>query len=63
MNSPNTQKAVFRILDANRLIKYCGTEQGSWLTLEQARKVVDRTKGEMIYQFSDDYMHMLWERF
>ncbi len=57
----NTTKAVFRILDANYLIKYCGTEQGSWFTLEAAKKVVDRSKGEMIYQFSDDYQNALWE--
>lgn len=37
------------------------TGGNSWMTLETAYKLVDRDKGEMIYQWTNDYMNPLWE--
>lgn len=54
-----SEKAVYHILDSNGRIMYTGGN--SWMTLEQAKKLVDYSKGEMIYQYSDDYMYRLWE--
>ena len=53
-------KALHRIILPDGRIKYAGTGQDSWLTLEQAKKLVDRTKGEMIYEYKD-YVTKLWE--
>jgi hypothetical protein len=41
----------FRILTAERKIKYAGTGENSWFNLETARKKVDYSSGEMIYEF------------
>jgi hypothetical protein len=57
-----TPPAKFRILRANNRIKYAGTDNPSWLTLEQAQKLVDYSSGEMIYQF-DETGEKLYEVF
>jgi hypothetical protein len=50
----------YRILTKDRKIKYAGTGHDSWFTLEKAKKLVDRTKGEMIYEFDKEGRPM-WE--
>lgn len=52
---------VFRILDKNGLIKYTGSNIGSWFTLEKAKKLVNKSQGEKIYEYSNDYMNKMWE--
>ena len=52
--------APYRILDRNGLVMYTGTDLGSWFTLEQAKELVNRDKGEMIYEF-DFNGNRLWE--
>lgn len=52
-------KAVYRIHSSDNRIMYTGGN--SWMTLETAKELVDHSKGEMIYQWSDDYMNPLWE--
>lgn len=47
-------KPRYRILSADGRIKYTGTEKGSWFTLEQAKKLVNYSKGEMIYEFDNN---------
>lgn len=50
---------IYRILDKNHKILYTGGN--SWMSLDEAKKLVNRENGEMIYQYSDDFMHPLWE--
>jgi hypothetical protein len=57
----NPTKTTFRILTKDMKIKYTGTDSGSWFTLSEAQKLVDRDKGESIYQYSSDYQHRLFE--
>ena len=52
-------KAKYRILDENYNVVYTGGN--SWMTLEQARKIVNKENGEMIYEYTEDFMHRLWE--
>lgn len=54
-------KAVYRIHNIENKVMHTGGN--SWMTLEEARKLVDYSKGEMIYEYSDDYMDTLWEVF
>jgi hypothetical protein len=51
----------YRILTQNGRIKYAGTNNPSWFTLENAKKVVDQSKGEMIYEYCLKTMEPLWE--
>jgi hypothetical protein len=44
----------YRVLTADRKIKFTGTVEGSWFTLDQARQKVNRELGEMIYQYNDN---------
>jgi hypothetical protein len=53
-------KANYRIIREDGRIKYAGTDMPSWLTLETARKLVNYSKGEMIYQY-DEKGNKLWE--
>lgn len=53
-------KAKFRILTADRRIKFTGTATGSWFTLEGAKNLVDYNKGESIYEY-DTNGDRLWE--
>lgn len=53
-------KIKYRILTKDRKIKYAGTGEDSWFTIEKAKKLVDRTKGEMIYEFTPNGDPM-WE--
>jgi hypothetical protein len=52
----------YRIITLQGTIKYAGTNDPSWLTLDMARKLVDHSKGEMIYEF-DKNRNRLWEIF
>ena len=52
----------YRILTAEGRIKYTGTIQGSWFTLEKARTLVNYELGEMIYEYNYDRERM-WEVF
>jgi hypothetical protein len=54
------QKAIYRIIKSNGRIKYAGTDDPSWLTLEMAKKLVSYSDGEMIYEF-DKNGNPLWE--
>jgi hypothetical protein len=49
-----TNKAKYRILKANGRIKFAGTDKPSWLTIEQAKKLVNYTDGEMIYEYNNE---------
>ena len=55
-------KSNYRILTAENKIKHAGTDNNSWLTLEQARIDVDYSNGEQIYEYNDD-RERLWEVF
>gem|GEM_PF-6192839 len=59
ITSKPKDKSIYRIHSADNKIMYTGGN--SWMTLETANKLVDRNKGEMIYQWTDDYMNPLWE--
>lgn len=52
-------KATYRIITADRRIKYAGTDQPSWFTLETARKLVNYQAGEMIVEHNG--VDILWE--
>jgi hypothetical protein len=56
-----TNKLQYRILTSEGLAKYTGTTIGSWFTLEDAKKLVNRNNGEMIYKFSMQTMTRLFE--
>jgi len=47
-------KTNYRILNSEGKIKYTGTEMGSWFSLEKAKKIVDYSKGEMIYEYDNN---------
>lgn len=55
------KRPYFRILTADRRIKYAGTDQPSWMNFETAKRLVDYTAGEMIYEYNADLLP-LWER-
>jgi hypothetical protein len=57
----NATKTTYRILTSEGLVKYTGTTIGSWFTLEDAKKLVNRNNGEMIYKFSMQTMTRLFE--
>jgi len=52
-------KAVYRILTSDHRIKYAGTDNPSWFTLEKAREIV--RPNEMIYQYCMKTMKPMWE--
>lgn len=54
-------KANYRILTQDYKVKYTGTDKGSWFFLEDALKLVDRSKGEMVYEYYQG--QRLWEVF
>lgn len=41
-------KADYRIKRENGTIVNAGTDKGSWMTIEDARKLVNRNEGEII---------------
>jgi hypothetical protein len=47
----SNDKAKYRIITSDQKIKYAGTDEPSWLTLEDAKTKVDISAGEMIYEF------------
>jgi hypothetical protein len=51
----------YRILKANKKIKFAGTGMDSWFTLETARTLVDYSLGESIVE--SDGVNILWEAF
>lgn len=51
--------ADYRILTADRRIKFAGTDEPSWLNLSDAKSKVE--KGEMIYLYCMKTMQPLWE--
>lgn len=53
-----SDKYLFRILDSKREPKVFIT--GTWLTIEQAKELVNYDNGEMIYQY-DYNCRPLWE--
>lgn len=52
-------KTDFRIVNADRTVLNAGTGLPSWFTLEQARQMVDYSKGQMIYQSNG--VDLLWQ--
>ena len=52
-------KLAYRIINPNRTIYNAGTGLPSWFTLEEARKIVDYSKGQMIYE--SDGVNLLWQ--
>jgi flagellar basal body rod protein FlgG len=54
-------KIRYRIQRADGRIKYAGTGQDSWFTLDRARELVDRDTGERIIE--SDGVNVLWEVF
>ncbi len=54
-------KTSFRIETASRKIKFAGTGENSWFTLDKARKLVDYSKGERIIESNG--VETLWEVF
>lgn len=49
----------FRILNADLRVMYAGGD--SWKTLEECRQLVDYSKGEKIFEYSECYQYRLWE--
>ena len=47
-------KANYRIINPNGRIKYAGTGMPSWFTLDNAKKIVDYSNGEMIYEYDNN---------
>jgi phage terminase small subunit len=45
---------TFRILKPDGKIKFAGTGEDSWFKLDKARKLVDYSKGEMIYEYNTE---------
>ncbi len=58
----NPDKINYRIVTEDYRIKYAGTGHDSWFTLDKARKLVDYSKGEMIYEYNHNG-DMIWEVF
>ena len=56
------KKPTFRIIKSDGRIKYAGTDKPSWLTLKMAKKLVNYSDGEMIYEF-DKNGNPVWEIF
>lgn len=54
-------KTSFRIETAEKKIKFAGTGENSWFTLDEARKLVDYSKGERIVESNG--VEILWEVF
>ena len=55
-----TNNYNYRILDANGMIKFTGTNLGSWFNLETARELIQ--DGDSIYEY-DNNGNQLWETF
>lgn len=54
-------KLKYRIKKTDGRIKYAGTGLNSWFNLEDARKKVNRSSGEIIIE--SDGVNTLWEVF
>lgn len=52
----------YRILTEDQKIKFTGSSIGSWFQLHTARELVDRSKGETIYEYDNEGRPM-WEVF
>jgi len=55
-----TNKSNFRIMQQGGTIKFAGTDHPSWLTLEQAKKLVDYSKDEIICEYCEKSGRKLW---
>lgn len=51
----------YRILTKDRKIKFAGTDNPSWFTLQKAKQVVNYSNGEMIYEYDLETMQPKWE--
>lgn len=51
----------YRIQNQDGTILNAGTNEPSWFNLDQARKLVDRARGQRIIE--SDGMNILWEVF
>jgi len=56
---PSVKSINYRILTAERKIKFAGTGEDSWFDLATAKKKVDYSAGEMIYEY--EHGEPLWE--
>ena len=52
-------RTQYRILNANRTYLNAGTDSPSWFHLDEARKIVDYSIGQMIVEH--DGVNILWE--
>lgn len=57
----NGQKVKYKIRNANGTYLNNGTDLPSWFSLEDARALVDREKGQIIVEH--DGVNVLWEVF
>ena len=55
------KKLTFRIKNSDGTILNAGTGKDSWFTLDVARSLVNRKKGQIIIE--SDGMNILWEVF
>lgn len=62
LDSLNKRPIKFRIYTKDRKVKFTGTGEDSWFTLEKAKKLVDYSKGESIYEV-DPTGNPVWEVF
>jgi hypothetical protein len=53
--------ANYRIITANGKIKYAGTDSPSWFILTHAKRFVNRSKGEKVYEYSPATGEKMWE--
>lgn len=53
----------YRIVNANGLDKYAGTDMPSWFNLEKAQELVNRNEGEKIlaYNMAVSTTREMWE--
>jgi hypothetical protein len=56
------KETKFRILTKDMKIKYAGTGENSWHTLEEAKRKTDYSKGEKIYEYTGPGGEKLWEK-
>jgi hypothetical protein len=51
----------YRIVNSDYTIKYTGTNDGSFFTLEKAMQIVDRKNGESVYEWCPITNRLMWE--
>jgi hypothetical protein len=60
-NEAKSEKSNYRIQNQDGTFLNAGTGKSSWFTLDTARKLVDRSKGQRIIE--SDGVRILWEVF